>query len=491
MATIETPKSFILSNQGDRVTTTESLNTSNGVYFQLRIPALVNVGDTVRIGLYGANGSIDLDGVGDVSIIAQKGSGGTQDITINVSATQRFQLLNYTSDSLYAMYVDTRYIILYQDGEELYRAFMRDSDSTYRFMCVYETASDTTPLSFSDVLFYQTGLPGIDGSSLVTLTSPTPTSILAPSIFRFFDGTTVSSVESIGGDKEGCYVQYRVITGSDDYVLLTADEFIEIGLQGDNGVDPTTYYTIKVFRTSSTTGEPTYYAAYNDGILVGTEFEAEKGDIYSIYADSQYIHFKVNGRVFATSPQPTGFTFKLYGIASVVSDIGQLPRFYQVDLFRMYPTGRLDTSSSVQGITDNVYPILPVNTPINDMTYSNILNDTSITIRANRTDPTIYKYTVTGYIQLSSTDNIYIYPTFKLNGDEIVASAIINATTPHLLITDSNGYCSFVISDTITFSTAVLGNNTIIPSLNIKSKLSSNTLNEAKMNYSFQELIIN
>jgi hypothetical protein len=492
MATIETPKSFILTNQGDRVSTSESLNASSGVYFQLRIPALVNSGDTVRIGLYGANGSINLNGVGDISLIAQKGSGGTQDLNLFISAGQKYQLEDYTTDSLYAIYIDNRYIILYQDGEELYRAFMVDTDTTYQFMCFYETAAETAPLTFSDVLFYQTGLPGLDGASPTTLSSTTPNSILSPSVFRVSDGTVVSSVESIGGDQEGCYLQYRVLTGTDDYVLARADEYIEIGLRGDNGVDPIQNYTIKLVRTSNTTGAPTYYAAYKDGVIIGTQATAAKGDIYSIYADSQYIQFKVNGDVFATSSQPAGFTFKLRATAAVVSDVGQIPRFYQLELFRFYPTGRLDTPSILQGITDNIYPVVSTTTSINNTTYSRILDDVNIDIRANTISPTILKYTVTGYIQLSSRENLYVYPSFKRSlSDETGVSPIIKDTTPYVITVDANNYGSFVISDTVSFSTITLGSNIISPSLYVKSESASTTITDAKMNYSFQQLINN
>ena len=74
---------------------------------------------------------------------------------------------------------------------------------------IYDITNTGNPITFTDVLYYSTGKPGLDGPSLTTISTPNPNHIIDPTKYRFTQTESITSFESVNGDQEGAYVQFQ------------------------------------------------------------------------------------------------------------------------------------------------------------------------------------------------------------------------------------------------------------------------------------------
>jgi hypothetical protein len=195
MATITSPTSFILTNQGDKVKTSEFLSTSQGLYLQFSIPT-ISYGDELEIGLIGPNGHTNSynkltflansDPYGHSMLTPQNGLLGIGSIT-------------YTNTSSWSMYISNYVVMIYKDGVSvgLLNVGGYLTDISLQFYSTYTQNTTNTIYTVTYVLYYPTGAAGFDGASMFSIGSAGPNiAVLTPSSFRFIQTGVYSNILS-------------------------------------------------------------------------------------------------------------------------------------------------------------------------------------------------------------------------------------------------------------------------------------------------------
>jgi hypothetical protein len=393
MATIVDPKTFTVTNTGDSVITAETLNASLGMIVQFRVPEL-DIGDSVRIGLSSTDAT-DAEIVGESDVyfsFFRQSVGAERVLNANIRSEVFFpdDVMPYVPGDMYSIYADNHNVIFFHEGIELLSIDTYLAGNVFRFKMTYDATSTGNPITFSDVLYYSTGKPGLDGPSLTTINTPNPNHILDPTKYRFTATESITSFESVNGDTEGAYVQFQTpatFTGGPDEISIGLASF---SVNGAGQLVSDTTYTFKLLVESGGS-----FPIVNKIVIMRGNVELVsrinyQGDaICSIYADSVNIHFKINGIVVATESQPTGRVFFLHG-SSV------LDRFVDIRMLRFYPTGKIgDTGIQGPSVLGNVLRVDQVNgynptASIGGLPYETIQAALSAIVSAGASGKTIW-----------------------------------------------------------------------------------------------------
>ena len=350
MATIVDPKTFTVTNIGDSVITIETLSASLGMIVQFRMPEIY-IGDSIRIGLASTDATdAEIVGESDVyfSIIRSESLGRVLQGSIR---SEVFDFGAYIPGDLYSIYADNHNVIFFREGIELSSNDTYLAGNIFRFKMVYDTTLTSNPVTFTDVLYYSTGKPGLDGPSLTTINSLNPNHILDPTKYRFTATESITSFESVNGDTEGAYVQFQTpptFTRAPDQLSIGLSSF-SLNEEGQFVLENT--YAFKLLLDA---GQPKIDIMIDNTQITRVDFQANA--ICSIYADSLNIHFKINGiEVASPQPQTSQRTFFLYG-SSV------LERFVDIRMMRFYPTGKIGpTGADGISVLGNVVRVDQVN----------------------------------------------------------------------------------------------------------------------------------
>ena len=352
MATINDPKKFTIFNVNDAVTSIETLSASLGMQVQFRMPEL-DLGDRVRIGLSGTDiTDAKLVGDSDVYFSFVRTSVGAAERILEANIRSEVFFLDgvmpYVPGDMYSIYADNNNVIFFHEGIELLSRDTYLAGNTFRFKAVYLVTQTNNPITFTDVLYYSTGKPGLDGPSQTTISTSNPGNILNPSTYRFTATESITSFESVNGDIEGAYVQFQT---PDTFTIGSGSAELSIGLEsfsvvGGSLVHKNTY-KFKLVAAHPTSSIVILRDDYVNGVLDSPDVVIESlpfqgNTICSIYADSINIYFKINGTVVATQSQPAGRLFFLHGSSS-------LGRFVDISMLRFYPTGKIGPSDGPVG----------------------------------------------------------------------------------------------------------------------------------------------
>jgi len=354
MALVNDAKTFTVTNVSDTVITIETLNASLGMILQFRVPEL-DIGDSVRIGLASTDTTAAaIAGDNDVyfSIIRSQVQGRVLQATIRSEVFFIDPVIPYVPGDMYSIYADNHNVILFHEGIELLSRDTYLAGEIFRFKMVYDATLTNNPITFTDVLYYSTGKPGLDGPSQTTISSSNPNHILDPTKYRFTSTESITSFESVNGDQEGAYVQFQTpptfTTGSGPDELSIGLNSFSVREAGELVQEET--YKFKLIAADPTSSIAFMKDTYEGGELVQADVPIEgavnfQGNaICSVYADSTNIRFKINGVVVATEPQPAGRIFFLHGSSF-------LGRFVDIRMLRFYPTGKIGPSGGPIGPT--------------------------------------------------------------------------------------------------------------------------------------------
>jgi hypothetical protein len=360
MATVNTPKSFTLTNIGDLVLTDELLSPSQGMYLQYQLESTLPGGKYIDVGFRGTTGDYNFL----IRLFPNGNEPPAETITgswyigfpipetgpIGPMATGTFT--NQTS--IISMYLDSEVFELYENGSKVYSYDISYIDPSYRaYFAINELSSSTVPINFTDVLFYPTGARGKDTLSSVTLTC-TPNPVLTPTSLRFYNGTSVGSLQTYGADTEGIYFQFRpppVFIASGDGI-----NNVEFGLQGSNNI----FYYFKFEDLGMVYAEGPYITdgpkfsihTTNEELVAPTFYDQNAVNIFSIYIDGYSIYLQRNGGTLATQSHDSGTTYTIAGTGTTI-DRGP----YDFSDIRFYPTGKIGSPGGytgpqgIQGVT--------------------------------------------------------------------------------------------------------------------------------------------
>jgi hypothetical protein len=350
MATVNTPKSFTLNNQDDLVVTDESLSPAQGMYLQFQLESNLPVDEVIEFGFRGTTGNYNF--------LLVLFPSGTWYIGFNIpetgplGPTKSGTFTNQTS--IISMYLDTELFELYENGTKVYSYDVSYIDESYRAYFAMSTANIPTtfvPINFTNVLFYPTGVRGKDAISYTTLTC-TPNPVLSPTSLRFYNGTSVGSLETYNPDTEGIYFQFTPPIGIQPTGPDCPDESVEFGLIGSNEI----FYYFKfkhlsayyVSATQQTFNEFPEFSIHttNEELVEPTVYNPDNVFVFSIYIDGYSILLQRNGETLATVPHDPGTTYTISGTGAI---IGRGP--YDFTGIRFYPTGRAGPSGGPVGPT--------------------------------------------------------------------------------------------------------------------------------------------
>ena len=168
---IPTPRSFILSYVGVRVATQEYLPASQGIYLQIKLPNLPNVGDIVNISLDPpASESVPPRTIGIMNCAGQLVYASSRIYDDQDINTLPYDYLGpYVAGDIASIYTDNRTYNVYLNGVSKYKVVGIDVATSYEFLAEYTSSVTPTPITITDVIYYPTGIPGLDGSSFTTL----------------------------------------------------------------------------------------------------------------------------------------------------------------------------------------------------------------------------------------------------------------------------------------------------------------------------------
>ncbi len=343
-ADILTESSFQLVSLGDTVYTLEAYPTTQGIYMQSRIPALSS--GTVTIGLgepgdTGENRLIRFVFVND-GTFALKVRGFDADVVYGT----------YETGDLISMFLDDTSLIVYKNRIVLQTLATQGTGVEERIYQYYAYSNSGSAI-FTDVEFYQTSERGQSAPSFTTLAPQNEYAfVTSPASYRFraFDpfastGPTgpvqpsIQSAQSLNGDIEGLYLQFKPFTLS----FGSTDTF-NLRIESDTGA----YYGFQFYKSAG----DSLYELYSSEAVSTTGVPYTLGDRLALYSDGTHVFFlNKDGAVL----EQVTFNVGTYTFKSDATFATAVDTLYDVTDFRFYPTGKRG-AQGIQGPTGSTGP---------------------------------------------------------------------------------------------------------------------------------------
>ena len=155
-ATMLSPTSFVLSGTGGKVQSEEGyVSTVNGIFLSIREPPNIpNTGDKIHIGLFSVS-------VAGNCYIEFRNSGGSQEAEFFINNVTTGYILTVYGYEM-TIYLDGTSVFLSKDGVPMYiTSFPGNSAQSFGFFA--DAVTLTSPVTYSVVKFFPTGLAGVQG----------------------------------------------------------------------------------------------------------------------------------------------------------------------------------------------------------------------------------------------------------------------------------------------------------------------------------------
>jgi hypothetical protein len=270
------------------------------------------------------------------------------------------------------MYLDPNVCVLYINGLEQLRVYVTDISPSYSMIARYASEGTgvqyiTTPVVFTDVMFYPSGRAGNDGSQTFTLGGGQEQHVTTPGSYRFYSSDRCWSIESFNADTAGVYMQFAILPTDALQEGVIPGDTIEMGLrQGRiidilNGDPSGLFYGFRVGYLNQDVVESgrSVSVVYDSTVVVPINSSNSGLDIYSIYVDSVNIIYMVNGAVVYTRPHVYGKRYFLWGTSGVFSPDSPITTYYDAALIKIFPTGRRGTPEGPVGSSGPTGPTGP------------------------------------------------------------------------------------------------------------------------------------
>lgn len=478
MATVNTPKSFTLINQGDSVITEELLSSAQGIYLTFvpggLTPSAYN--DWYTIGFKAENPAFDLfltfyTMTNGISVFTRNTFTLSPGGDVNINGDDAL-LREFAIGDTVSMYLDSTQLNVYLNGTLVYTEYLTSGTSpSYRFTAKFDVNRTRLPINITNILYYPTGLPGLDGASQSTLTSSiNPNHILTPTSYRFTTSYEVmQSIESYEADTNGIYCQFM----PSSFEFSDNTETYSLGIISSTG----TKYIINFYRIYIPNVNSHSYSC-SSGIqpISGSNISGyylPLEDVFQIYNDSSNVFFYKNGRLIAQSTHVPGVTYKLYGTITPTIPSDPLTHGpYDITNIRFYPTGKIGPSGGPVGPTGPTGPVSGITNPANvsldmnsnDIIGVNVLDARAIAVRNTDSDNTAtIRYQ---YGSISGQEELTVSTPFTVgNGLRITNNTgDRNALTPlYFVDADNNEHGFYFTRNWIgSGNSAIVLNNTVL-----------------------------